>query len=105
MKTKLKVIALTFAATTVFWCLAIAGFLWLAPGSTDRCIHLEAADRGFLTVMSARNIESQPVTFTVAEFQTNAASTDLLQNVLLERQLPPSGELWVGIKRTQTVRR
>jgi len=100
-KTKLKTIAATFVATTVFWCFAILGvFWWLSHENGDDFIE-DAQKRGFYEMMMARNTESQPVTFTVAELPTNTASADTPQLVLLERQVPPAGELWIGIKKTK----
>ena len=102
MKTKLKTIVITFIATTVFWCSVIVGCFWLLPKSTGVSFIEVAQRRGFVGMMSARNAESQPVTFTVEELRTNTASADASPIVLLERQLPPAGEFWIGIKKTKT---
>ncbi len=102
MKAKLKIIAVTFVVTTVFWCLVIIGFLWLPSEDSGVSFIEDAARRGFVNMMSARNTESKSVTFTVAELPPNATNADSPQTVLLERQLPPSGEFWIGIKKTKT---
>jgi hypothetical protein len=101
MKTKLTIIAVTFLATTLFWCLAIGGFFWCLPDKGGVSFIGDAQQRGFSTMMSARNTESHPVTFTVVEVGTNTASADAPQAVLLERQLPPAGELWIGVRKTK----
>jgi hypothetical protein len=102
MKPKLKIIAVTFVATTLFWCLAILGFFWCLPERGGVNFIDDAQRRGFYAMMSARNTESQPVTFTVAELVTDTTSADTPRPVLLERQLPPAGELWIGIKKSKT---
>lgn len=102
MKAKLKIIAATFIGTTAFWCLAIVGVFWCLPDNSGMSFIEDAQRRGFSALMSARNTESQPVTFTVAESRTNAITADASQVVLLERELPPAGELWIGIRKTKT---
>ncbi len=101
MKSKLKIIGATFVGTSAFWCLAIVGFSWFLPNNSGISFIEDAQRRGFSAVMSARNTESQPVTFAVAELRTNAVSAGTSQVVLLERQLPPAGELWIGIRKTK----
>ena len=106
MKSKLKIIIITFLATTAFWCLAVVGFFWWASSdqSTGVTFMEDARKRGFVAVMKTRNAETQPVTFTVEEVCTNATgmdTSDTSRVVLLERQLPPSGEFSIGIGRTE----
>jgi hypothetical protein len=99
---KFKIIILTFVATTIFWALAVIGYLWLASENSGVSFVEDAHRRGFLVMMRAANEESQPVTFVVEELHTNAVTADAGRTVLLERQLPPTGEFWVGIKKTKT---
>jgi hypothetical protein len=101
MKAKLKISVATFVATTGFWGLAIFVFFWCLPDRSDVNFIEDAQRRGFYAMMSARNSESQPMSFTVAELRTNATSADTPQAILLERQLPPAGELWIGIKKAK----
>jgi hypothetical protein len=103
MKTKLKIILVTFVATTVFWCLVAVGFFWFASEQSSGVSFIEDAHRrGFVAMMRAANSESQPVTFVVEELRTNAMSAAASHVVLLERKLKPSGEFWVGIRKTKT---
>ena len=103
MKTKLKTIIVTFVATTVFWCLVVAGFFWFGSEQSSGVSLIEDAHRrGFVAMMRAANVESQPVTFVVEELRTNATSAAASPVVLLERELTPSGEFWVGIRKTKT---
>ena len=106
VKIKLKIIIITFLATTVFWCLVIVGVFWLGPRQNSGVsIIQDAQQRGFVGMMSARNPDSQPVTFTVEELRTNVTRADTSQVILLERQVPPSGEFWVGIRKAKTEKR
>ena len=103
MKTKLKIILVTFATTTVFWCLVVVGFFWFASEQSSGVSFIEDAHRrGFIVRMRAANAESQPVTFVVEELRTNATRATASPVVLLERELTPSGEFWVGIRKTKT---
>jgi len=99
---KLKVIIVTFVATTAFWCLVIAGFFWWARTrpSVTFTIWNDAQKFGYYSMMQASNGESKAVTFSVAELRTNLPMTATSQVILLERRLPPSGELWIGMKQT-----
>ena len=100
MKSKLKIIIATFLATTAFWCLLI---FWLGQSRQSGISFIDdARQRGFVGMMSARNVESQSVIFTVEELRTNMTRTDTSRVVLLQRLLPPSGEFWVGIRKTET---
>ena len=106
MKTKLKTIIVTFLATTAFWCLVIVGTFWLGSRqNTGVSFIQDAQQRGFIGIISARNPEAQAVTFTVEELRTNSTRADTSQVVLLERQVPPSGEFWVGIRKTKIEKR
>ena len=103
MKTKLKIVIVTFIATTVFWCLVAVGLFWFASERGSGVNFIEDAHRrGFVAMLRAANVESQPVTFVVEELRTNAASAAASQVVLLERELTPSGEFWVGIRKRKT---
>jgi hypothetical protein len=103
MKTKLKIIIVTFVATTVFWCLVVVGFFWFASEQSSGVSFIEDAHRrGFVVMMRAANEESQPVTFVVEELSTNATIAVALPVILLEWELTPSGEFWVGIRKTKT---
>jgi hypothetical protein len=104
VKTKLTIIAVTFLATTAFWCLAIICFFWCCSDKGAVSFIEDAQGKGFSTMMSARNTESQQVTFTVVELGTNAGSARGPQTVLLERQLPPAGELWIGVRKAKAGR-
>lgn len=99
MKTKIKTIILTFLATTVFWSLVIAGITWFSVNKSGASFVDNAAHRGFVCMMSAKNGDSQSVTYTVEELSTNTAKAGA---VLLERKLPPTGEFWIGIKKSKT---
>jgi hypothetical protein len=102
MKTKLKIIIVTFVATTVFWCLVVVGLFWLGSEQSSGVSFIEdARGRGFVAMMRAANEESQPVTFVVEELRTNATGAAASKAVLLERELTPSGEFWVGIRKTK----
>ena len=100
MKTKLKIIIVTFLATTAFWCLVAFALFWLPPPKSGVDVLEGARQRGFIAVLSARNSESQPVTFTFEELYTNKPNATDAQVVLLERQLPPSSKLRIGIRKT-----
>ena len=102
MNTKIKTIILTFLATTIFWCLAIVCAFSLGAPKPHTTFIQDAVSRGFRTMFSARNTESQPLTFTIVELRTNTPSANEPEIVLLERQLPPRGEFWIGIKETKT---
>src|SRR5467141_2493788 len=91
----------TFTATTAFWCLAIVAFVCLSQRNAGVDLGADARQRGFIAMLRALNTESQPVTFVVEELRGNKTSTNTSQVVLLERQLPPAGELCVGIKKAQ----
>src|SRR5688572_27931185 len=98
MKAKLKIILLTFVATTIFWCLVVVGFLfWVSsvPGPGDNFV-ADAHRRGFFSMMGTTNSGSQPMSFVIEELRAN---TNAPKVVLLERQVPPAGEFWVGIRR------
>ena len=101
---KLKVIIVTFVATTAFWCLVIAGFFWWATTrpSVTTTIWNDAQKFGYYSMMRASNGESRAATFIVAEISTNLPMTATSQVILLERRIPPSGELWIGMKQTNT---
>ena len=101
MKPRIKTIILTFIATTVFWCLVVASTFWLFGHKSGVSLVEDATSRGFVAMMSARNFESQPVTFTVSELHANTTSANEGQVVLLERQVPPSGEFWIGITKAK----
>jgi len=102
MKTKRKIIIVTFVVTTVFWCLVVVGFFWFASEqSSDVSLIEDAHRRGFVGIMRAANQESRPVTYVVEELRTNATSAAASQVVLLERELTPSEVLWVGIRKTK----
>lgn len=100
MKTKVRIIIVTFVATTVFWCLAIVGFIWSSTRNAGVDVVEDARQRGFVAIVKASNTESRQVTFSVEELRDGKPSADGSQVVLLERQLPPSGEFWVAIKKT-----
>ena len=101
MKGKLKIIAATFIATTVFWCLAIVGiYFCLGHKLNVGFIHYDT--EGFADMIRAQNTESRPVMFTVAEMPTNGLSSAKPIAVLLERELPPHDEFWIGIKQTKS---
>ena len=101
MKGKLKIIAASFVGTTAFWCLAIVvTFLCLGQETNVDVIH-NGVTQGFSDLIAARNTESQPVTFTVEELPTNRLSSDTPKVVLMERELPPQGVFWIGIKQTK----
>ena len=102
MKSKLKTIIITFVATTLFWCLVVVCTIWLFRDNSGVSFTEDAMGRGFVAIMSARNTEPQAVTFTVAELRTNTASANAQETVLLERQLPPAEEFWIGIKKGPT---
>ena len=100
MRTKLALILVTSVATTLFWFLAIVGVAWLAPGGSGGTSFVaDACRRGWVAMMRAWNDEPRPVTFIVAELDTNAVGTNVSDVVLLRRELPPSGEFWIGIKK------
>jgi hypothetical protein len=101
MKGKLKIIAATFVATTAFWCLAIVIIVMSFGQETNVDVIHYAATQGFSDLIAARNTEPQPVTFTVTELPTNQLSSDTPKLVLLERELPPQGVFWIGIKQTK----
>jgi hypothetical protein len=103
MKSRLKIIIVTFVATTAFWCLVIVGLFWWASLVETAGVSpiQDAANYGYFNVMRAWNDGKRSVKFTVAEFRTNAPGTNASEVVLLERQLPPSGDLWVGIKKEE----
>jgi hypothetical protein len=100
MKPKLKIIILTFIGTTAFWCLVIVGIFWWAEHfpSTSVSFIDDAQSRGFYSMMRVCNGQSQSVTFTVAEIFTNMPAAATSDVVLLERQVPPSGEFWIGVR-------
>jgi len=100
MKTKVKIIIVTFLATTAFWCLAVVAFFWLPPRKSGVDVVEDARQRGFIAVLRAWNTESRPVTFRVEELYTNKPGATDSQVVLLERQVPPSSEFRVGIRKT-----
>jgi flagellar basal body-associated protein FliL len=104
MKTKLKIIIVSSLATTVFWCLVVVvALVWFGSEQTSGVSLIEdARKRGFVAMMRAANVESQPVTFVVEELRTNATGAAASQAVLLERELTPSAEFWVGIRKTKT---
>jgi hypothetical protein len=102
MNMRFKIILLTFLGTTGFWFVTIIGLFWLLPRNTEVSFSDDSRHKGFCALLTARNTDAQPVTFTVAELQTNAVNASRPEAVLLERQLPPSGELRVGIKKTKT---
>jgi hypothetical protein len=101
---KIKIIILTFAATTAFWCLAIAGFFWwlTTRPSVTTSVWMDAQKFGYYSMMQATNDQSQAVTFVVSEIRTNLPLTATSEVILLERRLPPSGELWIGMKEKNT---
>jgi len=103
MKSRLKLIIVTFVATTAFWCLVIVGLFWWGSLNETAGVNFveDSATRGYLSLMRAWNDGKQPVKFTVEEFRTNAPGMKGSEVVLLERQLPPSGDLWVGIKKEE----
>ena len=98
MKTKLIIIGLTFLGTTLFWCLVIVCTFWFLGDKSGVSFVEDARQKGYCAMMAAWNDEPRPVTFTVAELPTNAISVTP-EVVLLERQLPPAGKFWVGIKK------
>ena len=102
MKGKLKIIAATFVATTTFWCLAIVGIVLCFGQKTHVGFTHNDVTQGFSDLIAARNTESQPVTFTVAELPTNGLNSDTPKLVLLQRELPPQGVFWIGIKQTKS---
>ncbi|HTA29952.1 MAG TPA: hypothetical protein VK731_05685 [Candidatus Cybelea sp.] len=103
MKSRLKIIIVTFVATTTFWCLVIVGLFWWSSHSGTAAANSveDSASRGYLSLMRAWNDGKQPVKFTVEEFRTNTPGSNSSPVVLLERQLPPSGDLWIGIKKDE----
>jgi len=106
VKTKLKIIIITFLATTAFWCLVIVGVFSLGSSQNSGVgVVQDAQQRGFVGMMSILNPDSQPVTFTVEELRTNVTRADTSQVILLERQVPPSGGFWVGIRKAKTEKR
>lgn len=104
MKSKLKIVVVTFLATTVFWGLFLVGLFWWGTHGhgTEVSWIDDAVSHGYLNLMRVWNDETQPVTFTVAEIRTNTTGTNTLEAILLERQLQPSGEFWVGIKKNKS---
>jgi hypothetical protein len=103
MKSTLKIIAISFVATTAFWCLLIVGLLaWCSfPRRTGVDFIEDAQTRGYFGMMSVWNHENHPVTFSVTEVRTNSAATNAPELVLFERQLPPSAEFWIGVRKTE----
>jgi len=103
MKSRLKIIIVTSVATTAFWCLLLVGLFWWASDSQTAGVSFieDAAKHGYFNMMRAWNDGKQSATFTVAEIRTNATGTNTSQVVLLERQLPPSGEFWIAIKKEE----
>ncbi|HEX5220674.1 MAG TPA: hypothetical protein VFZ59_13970 [Verrucomicrobiae bacterium] len=99
MKAKLKTIVLTFIATTAFWCLLIGCVFWFFAERSALTFAETAPLRGYVAMFSTWNTNSQPVTFTVGELRTNAASEEDAQVILFERRVPPSGHLLFGIKK------
>jgi hypothetical protein len=101
MKSKLKIIIVTSVATTAFWCLFVVGLFWWASFSqTAGANFIEDAANHGCNVMRAWNDGKKSVKFTVSEI-LNATNTNFSQVVLLERQVPPSGDLWIGIKKDE----
>jgi hypothetical protein len=101
MKSKLKIVIITFTGTTAFWCLVIISFFWWTSSfqRTGVSFPEDARLRGYFGMMRAWNADKQPVTFTVEEVRTNTTGIDTSRVALLERKLPPSGELWIGIRK------
>ena len=101
MKSLLKTILVTFLATTAFWILAILGFLWVSSDNSGVAFVEDARQSGFIAMLRATNTETHPVTFSIEELHTTLSATESAV-ILLERHLPPSGELWVGIKKAKS---
>ena len=99
MKTKLLIIVSTFVGTTLFWGLAVAVVFAFFGEKRDVSFAPGPGQWGYSAIVTARNGESHPVTFTAVEILTNTISADTPEVVLLERQLPPGGELWLAVKK------
>src|SRR2546429_1363352 len=103
---KLKIVIITFLSTTAFWCAAIVGVFWLGAREVTSVGVIEDPQRkGFMGIIWARNTETRPVTFTVEELRTNFTLADTSRGILIERQLPPSGEFWVAIRKAKPEKR
>ena len=99
MKTKLLIIVSTFVGTTLFWVLAVAVVFRFFAETMDVSVAHPRGLWGYSAIVTARNGDSHPVTFSAVEMLTNAISADTPEVVLLERQLPPGGELWLAVKK------
>src|SRR5262249_29718548 len=94
------IILVTFAATTVFWCLVIVGFIWFAsPGQADTSNIAQLRRLGFHYLVFDQNRQGRDATFVVESIQTNSAGPGFSRQELLRTNLPPSQTITLGLRK------
>jgi hypothetical protein len=100
MKSKLKIISITFAATTVFWCLVTAGFFWCgaSPDAGNDAIS-QLRRLGYHYLLVEQNLQDGNSTLVVDAIYTNFTGAALSKVELLRTNLTPAQTMLLGLRR------
>jgi len=105
MKAKLKIIIITCAAASVFWCLVVVSFFWVCAKRQPRTDAISQLFRfGYHYVVIEQNYEGRNSTLVVDAIQTNSTGTGITRAELLRTNLIPSQTMMLGLRREKVQR-
>jgi hypothetical protein len=105
MTPKLKTILVTIVCTTAGWVLLIIGVFWCFSREADTSF-IAFDDRlpgqELCGALFTTNKESQPIVLSIEERPINTSNSATGLVVLAQREIPPSGQMWIQFRRTKT---
>src|SRR4030095_16827147 len=100
MKSNLKIITITFVATTAFWCLAIVGFFWCRASSdagTDAITQLRKLGYRYNYLLVEQNQQDRSSALVVDAIYTNLTDAAVSQVELLRTHLTTAHTMLVCV--------